>query len=118
MAMLLALQDQKKRAPGGPDQIQIGVFQPQPRMNHDMTANSWPASLHAKMGISDNLVGWVGSQNLTDNSKGYYEAITVVRYEPAIKKQLETFQSWWKLCVPFNPREELKARTAATKKDR
>jgi hypothetical protein len=101
-AMLTALHAMKAKAPLDEDQMQIRVFQPQRRHSKD-GRESWPASLHAKMGVSDNLIAWVGSQNLTENSQTYYEAISVVRYPAAVQKQLDTIRSWWELGIEFDP---------------
>jgi phosphatidylserine/phosphatidylglycerophosphate/cardiolipin synthase-like enzyme len=92
----------KATAPLDKDQLQVRVFQPQRRHSKD-GKESWPAALHAKMGVSDNLIAWVGSQNLTENSQTYYEAISVVRYPAAVQKQLDTIQAWWELGIEFDP---------------
>jgi hypothetical protein len=101
-AMLSALHTMKATAPLDKDQLQVRVFQPQRRHTKD-GKESWPAALHAKMGVSDNLIAWVGSQNLTENSQTYYEAISVVRYPAAVQKQLDTIQAWWELGIEFDP---------------
>ena len=57
--------------------------------------HGFPPQLHAKCGIVDagaaNACGWVGSLNLTTNSAGYYEVVSVLRDAVALRDPLTTF---------------------------
>ena len=84
----------KMSAPRGPDQVQIRVFQPQPRTGKNYRMQ-WPASLHAKQGVSDNRIAWVGSQNMTENASTWFESGVIYRDAEAISAQREVFASWF-----------------------
>ena len=89
--------------PAGPQQVQIRAFRaPHLRVRAKRAPSGGGAAcLHAKTGLVDDRVGWIGSLNATDNSASYYEAISVIRYAPALLEQSKMFAEWCEYGFPI-----------------
>ena len=76
--------------------LEIRAFKPQSR-RLTCTREAYGAQLHAKFGIVDDAVGWLGSCNLTTNSASWFEIITIVADSSAVATMKEVFEDWWSL---------------------
>ena len=101
--------------PSGQGQVEVRLFEPQRRSRTGAAAEKFPASLHAKFGIVDNKIAWIGSQNLTENSSTFFEAITILRHPPAVAKVAETFTKWWDGYTSPYDEASLRAKTAESR---
>jgi len=84
---------QKARVAGT---LEIRAFKPQSR-RLTVTREGYGAQLHAKFGIVDDAIGWLGSCNLTTNSASWFEMISIIADPAAITAMREGFDEWWSL---------------------
>jgi len=60
-----------------------------------VTAEGFPARLHAKSGIVDGCMCWTGSLTLTENSATYLEQVALHYHPENVNQQMDIFHGWW-----------------------